>query len=90
MRNSKHVMMSMAAAFVLLLGAGHLNAQDRQDRGGRGNFDPEQMRARMMERYRESFEVKDDAEWKLIEGRITKVMDARREMGGFGRGFGGS
>lgn len=82
-------MMSMAAAVVLLLGAGHLNAQDRQDRGGRGNFDPEQMRARMMERYRESFEVKDDAEWKLIEGRITKVMDARREMGGFGRGFGG-
>jgi hypothetical protein len=89
MRNSKHVMMSMAAAVGLLLGAGHLNAQDRQDRGGRGNFDPEQMRARMMERYRESFEVKDDAEWKLIEGRITKVMDARREMGGFGRGFGG-
>ena len=55
---------------------------------GRGNFDPEQMRVRMMERYRETFEVKEDAEWKLIEGRITKVTDARREMGG-GRGFGG-
>ena len=59
-----------------------------QDRPGRGNFDPEQMRARMMENYREKLEVKEDAEWKLIEGRITKVTDARREMGG-GRGFGG-
>jgi len=73
----------MGAAAVLLLGAGNAGAQ------GRGNFDPEQMRARMMERYRETFEVKDDAEWKLLEGRITKVMDARRDMGGFGRGFGG-
>jgi len=81
------MLVSMGAAIVLLTSAGQLNAQ--QDRGGRGNFDPEQMRARMMERYRETFEVKDDAEWKLLEGRITKVMDARREMGGFGRGFGG-
>jgi len=79
----KTVLVSMSAAAVLLLGAGNAGAQ------GRGNFDPEQMRARMMERYRESFEVKDDAEWKLIEGRITKVMDARRDMGSFGRGFGG-
>ena len=83
MRNMKTVLVSMSAAAVLLLGAGNAGAQ------GRGNFDPEQMRARMMERYRESFEVKDDAEWKLIEGRITKVMDARRDMGSFGRGFGG-
>ena len=83
MRNMKIVLVSMGAAAVLLLGAGSAGAQ------GRGNFDPEQMRARMMERYREAFEVKDDAEWKLIEGRVTKVMDARRDMGGFGRGFGG-
>jgi hypothetical protein len=86
------MLVSVGAAAALLLGAGQLNAQERQDRGdrgGRGNFDPEQMRARMMERYREAFEVKDDAEWKLIEGRIMKVMDARRDMGGFGRGFGG-
>lgn len=86
------VLVSLGAAVGLLLGAGPLNAQERQDRGdrgGRGNFDPEQMRARMMERYREVLEVKDDAEWKLLEGRITKVMEARRDMGGFGRGFGG-
>jgi hypothetical protein len=93
MRTLHYRLLSVGAAAALLLGAGQLNAQERQergDRGGRGNFDPEQMRARMMERYREAFEVKDDAEWKLIEGRITKVMEARRDMGGFGRGgFGG-
>jgi len=91
MRKLQYVLVSVGAA-VLLLGTGNINAQERQergDRGGRGNFDPEQMRVRMMERYREAFEVKDDAEWKLIEGRITKVMEARRDMGGFGRGFGG-
>lgn len=82
MRNLQYVLVSMGAAAVLLLGAGNVSAQ------GRGNFDPEQMRVRMMERYREAFEVKDDAEWKLLEGRITKVTDARREMGG-GRGIGG-
>ena len=66
---------------------------------GRGNFDPAQMRERMMERVRELFEVKDDAEWKIIEERITKVYDVQREnigsrFGGmgmlFGRGPGGS
>ena len=92
MRTIQYVLVSVGAAAALLLGGGQLNAQERQergDRGGRGDFDPEQMRARMMERYREAFEVKDDAEWKLIEGRINKVMEARRDMGGFGRGFGG-
>lgn len=59
-----------------------------QDRPGRGNFDPEQMRARMMERYRETLEVTDDAEWKAIESRITKVTEARRSVGTTGAGMG--
>lgn len=59
--------------------------------GGGGNFDPAQMRQRMMERYREQLGVKDDAEWKIVQERIEKVSDARREsagrgMFGFGRG----
>jgi len=58
-------------------------------RGGRGgNFDPEQMRARMMERYKEVLEVKTDDEWKVIEPRITKVTEARRDVG-FGGGMRG-
>ena len=83
MSKLQKLLLAVAATVVVLGGANNLTAQ------GRGNFDPEQMRVRMMERYREAFEVKDDAEWKLIEVRITKVTDARREMGGFGRGFGG-
>lgn len=101
MKTLNRILALAGVSAVLALGTGAGNAQenqnqnrpdrggDRGDRGGRGNFDPEQMRVRMMERFREAFEVKDDAEWKLIEGRITKVNDARRDMSGFGRGFGG-
>lgn len=82
-----------ALATALLLNIGNLVAQDRQGGGGggggRGNFDPEQMRQRMMERYRETLDIKDDAAWKLIEERVTKVTEARREVGFGGRGFGG-
>ena len=63
---------------------------------GGGNWDPAQMRQRMMDRMREQFAVKDDAEWKLISDRVEKVNTARREVGGrggmgmmFGRGPGG-
>jgi hypothetical protein len=57
--------------------------------GGRGNFDPAQMQQRMLERYKELLEVTNDDEWKAIEPRVTKVMEARRDsMGGMGRMFG--
>src|SRR5512146_608986 len=63
----------------------------QQGGGGRGNFNPEEMRARMMERYREALDVKDDDAWKAIEPRIQKVQEARMAIG-FGGGmrmFGG-
>lgn len=57
-------------------------------RGGRGNFDPAQFRERMMERVRETLEVKDDTEWKAIQPLVQKVMDARMaSMSGMGRGM---
>lgn len=67
-----------------------VGAQDRPP-GGRGNFDPEQFKQRMMERYRDQLEVKDEEEWKLISARVEKVLDAQREArsGGFGMGFPG-
>ena len=49
--------------------------------GGGGNFDPAQMQQRMMENIREHLAVKDDAEWKVLEERVQKVMDARRDIG---------
>lgn len=98
MKISKHLKRIFGAAAlvtVVALSTGQATAQDqnqRRDRGNRGNFDPEQFRTRMMERYREAFEVKNDDEWKVLEGRITKVMEAQRDarmgmgFGGFGRG----
>jgi hypothetical protein len=63
-----------------------LMAQNRQNRG---NSDPAQAQQRMMERYREQLGVTNDDEWKAIEGRVQKVLDARREVGfgGMGRGM---
>ncbi len=68
-----------------------------QDQGGRqrGDFDPAEMRQRMMERMKEQFGVTNDDEWKIISERIEKVTEARRATGGgmggfaFGRGGGG-
>ena len=55
--------------------------------------DPEEFRQRMAERMKEQFGVTDEAEWKIIEGKIQKVTEARRAVGGGGfaamGGFGG-
>ena len=83
-----------AVAAAMALGVGVAQAQ--QDNGGNGgnggrggggrfgggNFDPAQMQQRMMDRFREDLEVKDDAEWKALEPLITKVMDTRRQVEG--------
>ena len=59
------------------------------------NFDPAQIQKRIMEGYRQQLEITDDAEWNIVEQRIQKVMDARRELGfggamsGMARMFGG-
>ncbi|MEP0841816.1 MAG: hypothetical protein HRF43_03795, partial [Phycisphaerae bacterium] len=65
-------------------------AQDQPGgRGGRGNFDPAQMRQRMMDNIKEELAASDD-EWKVLQPKVEKVLDAQRETrgGGFG-GFGG-
>lgn len=54
----------------------------------RGNFDPAEFRTRMLDRMREQFEVKDDAEWKVISERVEKVFNAQRDARS-GGGFGG-
>ena len=99
-KSLKHTIFTGAIA-LLCASAFPVMAQQGQGGGGpgggqgRGNFDPEQMRQRMMERYREQLEVKGDDEWKLVQTRIEKVTEARREvgfggMGGMGmRGMGG-
>src|SRR5947209_3838953 len=95
--------LAVMAGLGLALGLGANNSLAQQDnngpgggRGGRGNFDPAQMRERMMDDMRDKMEVKDDAEWKAIQPLIEKVMDAQRQVmseriRGFfaGRGGGG-
>lgn len=61
---------------------------DRGDRGGRGNFDPAQMRERYYAELKTELGVSDD-EWKVLQPRIEKVSALRR-AGDSGRGgFGG-
>ncbi|HYT60035.1 MAG TPA: hypothetical protein VEL06_07675 [Haliangiales bacterium] len=71
-------------AALLALGTGNLAAQQRP---GGGNFDPAQFRQRMLDNTRERLEVKSDDEWKIIQPRVEKVIDARRDVG-FGGGMG--
>jgi hypothetical protein len=88
---NRWVIMTGIAAALGLGTTSTLAQQDNQGRPGRGNFDPAQMRQRMMDRAKEQLEITDDAEWKAIEPLIQKVMDTRMAAGpGMGRGmFGG-
>jgi hypothetical protein len=105
---AKQVLRMLAATLVLggLLAATsrfNANAQPQGGPQGRRNFDPAQFQQMIMDRLREAFEVKNDDEWKIIQERLQKVMDARmagmalsggmgmpgmgRPPGGGGRGF---
>ncbi len=77
-------------------GGGRRGGQGGGPGGGPGGFDPAQMRQRMMERMKEQLGA-DDQAWKVMEPRLTKVMELNRQanaggrgmMGMFGRGRGG-
>jgi hypothetical protein len=75
------------------------NNRDRGNRGGGpggGGFDPARMRQFAIDRVKEQMgDIKED-EWKVIEGKLSPVVDKRGELmmaglGGFrfGRGGGG-
>lgn len=84
MKKLRNALLLAVATAALSFGAATVNAQ--------GNFDPAEMRQRMMERVREQLEVTSDDEWKIISERVEKVMTARRDaagMGGMGAFFGG-
>jgi len=62
------------------------NADQGQGQGGqnrRRNFDPAQMQQRIMEHFKDVLEVNSDDEWAAIQPLVQKVMDARRDAGGF-------
>lgn len=79
-------MLSGGIAILAGLGAGRINAQ-APPFGGRGNFDMGQVQKMMLDNLRELLEVKDDEEWKLIGERVTKVFEARTQVGTGGAGM---
>lgn len=83
MKRLTPVLAGASVAVALMLTAAQAQAQGR---GGRGGFDPAQMQQRMLENIREQLGVTDDAEWKVIESRVQKVLEARREIGFGGMG----
>ena len=87
---------TLALAGVVLalgLGTGKLVAQPGQ---GWPGIDPQQIQQRAKEFFRDKLVVTNDAEWGVIEVRLTKVVQLKvqTQMGGAGliggRGFGGS
>lgn len=90
MKSLSHILTAAVVGLAVLCMAGSASAQPqgRPNRGGPGGFDPEQMRQRMMERFKEQLEITNDAEWQAIEPLVTKLMEARRDaMSGGMRGF---
>ena len=88
MKKMNQLIAVSCVAASLIFGVNQVVAQGRGGPPiGKGGMDPTQMRERMMERVRELFEVKDDAEWKIIEERIMKVYEVQREA--MGSRFGG-
>lgn len=72
-------------------GGGRGNRGGGQGGGpGGGNFDPAQMRQRMMDRMKEQLGATDD-EWKVLLPKLEKVMEAQRNArgGAFGGMMGG-
>lgn len=76
---SNHIATAVVAA-AIFFGSANLMAQ-------RGNFDPEQMRQRMMEVYQERLGM-SGAEWSAVGPLLTAVMEKQRAVSsGGGRGF---
>lgn len=85
-RTTKSVMLTAGLA-ALLAGPATVLAQPGPGGPGGGNFDPAAMRQRMMDRTKEALEVTSDDEWKVLEPRVQKVMEARMGIGFGGRGM---
>lgn len=82
----KNLMAFISVGLALVVGAGTVGAQGGGGGfgGGRGNFDPAQMRQTIMDNVRDQLEVTNDAEWKVIGDQVQKVFDAQIQVGAGG------
>jgi hypothetical protein len=74
------VLAAMMVAACLFAGSLQAWAQPTDDGGKPSVGDKPKAKAKMLERYRVKFEVKDDAEWNIIQERIENVLRAQREL----------
>jgi hypothetical protein len=83
----KMVMIGVVALGVALVVGGLTIAQPPQGGPGGpgGRFDPAQMQQRMMDRMKEQLGADDEA-WKVLQPRLSKVMELNRDVSGGGRG----
>ncbi len=90
----KVIVIGIVAGVLALVAGGLCLAQPPQGGGPGGpggpggQFDFSQMRQRMMENMKQQLGA-DDESWKVIEPRLTKVMELNRQSmtGGMGRGM---
>lgn len=83
----------MVVGLMLLPAMAMAQAQEggrQRGQGGQGNFDPAQMRDRMMNAMKEQLGATDE-EWTVLRPQIEKVQTAQRSArgGAFGMGRGG-
>ena len=82
--NLKNMLVTAGIAALLGLAGNKVMAQNNGGGGGGGGFrnmSPEERQQRMMGLIRDQMSVTNDDEWKVIEQRVQKVMDARRDAG---------
>lgn len=85
---SRRGWLMLVVGCALLVPAALSQAQDNNNQGRRGNFDPAQFRERMMNNIKERLGASDD-EWKVLQPKVEKIMTAQRESRGGGLGGGG-
>ena len=84
---TRRVLVLMALGCALLVPSFARAQQDNGNQNRRGNFDPAQMRERFMNSIKEQLKADDD-EWKVLQPKIEKLMNAQRDTRGTG-GFRG-
>src|SRR5271168_5040828 len=81
----KSMLMMAGIGAALCLSANHSIAQNGGGQNWR-DMSPEERRQAMMDRVRETLEVKDDAEWTALQPLVQKAFDARMATFAGGRG----
>jgi len=100
MRRNLLAVMAVLALTVAISGAGTVVAQDGQGQGGQGQgrgqgqgqerrqqFDPEEMRQRMMDNLRERLGASDE-DWQALEPKVQRVLEAQQQARAGGMGMG--